>query len=365
MKCFPEPVDLSRLAMNTCKARILFAIILLCSVAGWSQKPTQDGVQFVADVSGVGTNAAAFLEIGVGGRAMAMGGAYGAVANDVSALYWNPAGIAWTERMQCELMHNDWLVGTNYEFAGLLLPVPALRSTFGISYITLDYGEEPVRTVERPEGNGETFTGRDIAVALSYGIAFTDRFSFGITGKYISERIWSEVGTAAAIDVGIFYNTMVKGLRLGACVNNFGTKMELRGRRLRTVVDPDPGVDNYDRVPVNYKTDLFPIPLLFRVGVSYEKKLGPFGQLLLAMDVNHPSNATESVNLGLEYGFANMFYLRGGYASLFERDAANGLTLGGGVSFNNRRGLGVRVDYAWNDWGVLDHTQRFSLGLSF
>lgn len=339
-------------------------LMVPCSKA-WAQSDKDGGVEFVANVSGVGTGAAAFLEIGVGARAMAMGGAYAAVANDATALYWNPAGMVWINGVQCELAHNKWLVGTYHDFAGVVVPVPSLRSTFGFSYNSLDYGDEAVRTVERPEGTGETFSGRDVAVTLSYAVAFTDRFSFGLSGKYVAQRIWSETGSAMAMDAGIFYSTLVKGLRLGACVSNFGSKIELRGRHIRTIVDPDEGVENYDRVPVNYKTGQYSLPLLFRVGISYERQFGSLGKVLVSMDVNHPSFATESINLGMEYGFANMFYLRGGCESLFERDHINGLTMGGGIDLYRRGMMGVRVDYCWADWGVLDNAQRFSLGLVF
>jgi len=328
----------------------------------WAQK---DEVEFVADVSGVGTSAAAFLEIGVGARATAMGGAYASVANDPTALYWNPAGIAWISGVQCELMHNQWLVDTNYDFLGLVIPLPNIRSVLGVSFNTLYYGSEKVRTVERPEGTGETFDGRDIAVGLTWAIALTDRFSFGLTGKYVAQRIWGESGDAMALDIGVFYNTMLKGLKLGASVCNFGTKIQLSGRHLRTIVDPDPSVENYDRVPVNYKTMSFPLPLLFRVGLSYERTLGSLGQVLLSVDVNHPSHTTESLNLGFEYGFANMFYLRGGYENMFERDRINGLTVGGGIDLYRRGRMGIRVDYSWSDWSVFDDAQRFSLGLIF
>jgi hypothetical protein len=356
--------------MKAWSNKIYFCALFVCmfitlSSPAWTQTDKEGGVEFVADVSGVGTGAAAFLEIGVGARAMAMGGAYTAVANDATALYWNPAGIAWVNGVQCELAHNKWLVETYHDFAGVIFPVPRLRSTFGLSYNSLNYGDEPVRTVERPEGTGEMFSGRDISVALSYAIAFTDRFSFGISGKYVSQRIWSETGSAMAVDIGIFYNTVVKGLRLGASVNNFGSKIEMRGRHIRTIVDPDEGVENYDRVPVNYKTGEYSLPLLFRVGISYERTLGSFGKVLAAMDVCHPSFATESVNLGLEYGFANMFYLRGGYESLFERDSINGPTFGGGIDLYRRGMMGIRIDYCWSDWGVLENAQRFSMGLVF
>ncbi|MBD3288055.1 hypothetical protein GF337_04565, partial [candidate division KSB1 bacterium] len=167
------------------KAKILILglcalFVLIMSGNCWAQK---NEVEFVSDVSGVGTSAAAFLEVGVGARAMAMGGAYASVANDPTALYWNPAGIAWMGGVQCELMHNQWLVDTNFDFIGLVMPVPTIRSVIGLNVSTLYYGRDAVRTVERPEGTGETFDGRDIAVGLTWAIALTDRFSFGMTGK--------------------------------------------------------------------------------------------------------------------------------------------------------------------------------------
>ncbi len=347
------------------KKRFIFslcAFLIIGSGISWAQK---DNVAFVADVSGVGTSAAAFLEIGVGARAMAMGGAYASVANDPTALYWNPAGIAWINGAQCELMHNRWLVDTDYDFLGLVLPVPTMRSVLGVSVSTLYYGRDQVRTVERPEGTGETFDGRDVAVGVSWAIALTDRFSYGMTGKYVAQRIWGETGSAMALDIGVYYSTMLKGLKLGASVCNFGTKIQFDGRHLRTIVDPDETIESYDRVPVNYKTQSFPLPLLFRFGISYERSLGALGEILVALDVNHPSHATESINMGLEYGFGNMFYMRAGFTNLYERDSISGLTLGGGIDLFRRGRMGIRIDYAWSDWGILDNAQRFSLGLIF
>ena len=343
---------------------VICALITLCIGSAWAQKE-ETSFQFVQDVSGVGTSAATFLEIGIGARATALGGAYASVANDVSALYWNPAGIAWIDGVQSEFMHTEWLANTSFDFVGIVVPVPMIRSSFGVSFTSLDYGEAPVRTVERPEGTGEKYGARDIAITLSYAMALTDRFSFGMSGKYISQKIWSETGTAAAIDVGIYYNTMLKGLKIGASMCNFGSEITLDGRHLTTIVDPDIQVQNFDRVPVNYKTGEYQLPLLFRVGISYERAFGSLGKALFAVDVNHPSNTTESINLGFEYGFANMFYLRSGYQNMFERDGINGLTLGGGVDYYLRGRTGIRLDYSWSDWGLLENAQRFSLGIKF
>lgn len=345
---------------------ILIALIAVFLMQFPVNAQKEDGSSgFVTDVSGVGTSAATFLEIGVGSRASALGGAYAAVANDVSALYWNPAGIAWIDGVQTELMHTEWLANTSYDFVGIVTAIPLVRSSFGVSITSLDYGESPVRTVERPEGTGEKYGARDMAIAVTYAMALTDRFSFGLSGKYISQRIWSESGTATALDVGVFYNTMLKGLKLGASMSNFGSEISLSGRHLTTIHDPDPLIENFDRVPVDYKTGSYQLPLLFRVGISYERSFGKMGKTLFALDVNHPSNATESINMGFEYGFANMFYFRSGYESMFERDGINGLTIGGGVDYYLPGSMGIRLDYSWADWGILENAQRFSLGLKF
>ena len=350
------------------KTRIVVLILLilgLTSASLFAQEKREAPFQFVTDVAGVGTSAATFLEIGVGARAVAMGGSYVSVANDASALYWNPAGIAWLNGIQSEMMHTEWLAGTKFDYVGLVVPVPFLRSSIGFSFTSLDYGESPVRTVERPEGTGERYGARDIAIGVTYAVSLTDRFSFGISGKYISQRIWSETGSTMAMDLGVFYHTMLEGLRLGASISNFGGEIRLAGRHLTTIHDPDPRVANFDRVPVDYKVGAYALPLLFRVGLSYDRTFGQFGSVLLSMDVSHPSNTTESINLGMEYGFGKMFFFRAGYQNLFERDSINGLTLGGGIDYYLAGRMGIRVDYAWSDWGILQNAQRFSLGLVF
>ncbi len=353
----------------------LFCIRFLCIVlvlvsalgllAGNDDGGTSASSVFQTEVANVGTNAAAFLEIGVGARAMAMGGSYVAIANDPTALYYNPAGIVWMENIQLELMHNKWLVGTNYEFLGITMPLPFWRSSIGASLIMLDYGEQPVRTEARPEGTGEKYSARDYAVAFTFASALTDRFSFGLTAKYINQKIWHMSGGAAALDVGIFYSTPVEGLRLGMSISNFGGELKMTGRDLNTTVDPDPDNQNINRIPVVYETHGFPLPQLFRAGVSYTHDLGRLGRILVTSDVLHPSNATESINLGIEYGYAGMFFLRAGYENLYEEDSINGLTLGGGIDYMRPGKTGFRVDYAFSDWGILESAHRFSIGIVF
>ncbi len=321
--------------------------------------------QFNSSVSNVGTNSAAFLEIGVGARAMAMGGSYVSLSNDPTAVYYNPSGIVWMNTPQIELMHNEWLVDTNFDFVAFTMPLPLFSSAIGVSLTLLNYGEQEIRTTSRPEGVGLNYSARDYAVSFTYAQALTDRFSFGLTGKYINQKILNTSGGTAALDIGIFYSTPFRGLNLGMSISNFGGEISISGRDLETVVDPDPDNETINNVPVRFKTDSYPLPQIFRAGISYNMNWGSFGSLVLSTDVLHPSNSTESVNFGVEYGYGGVFFLRAGHENTFEEDAINGLTLGGGIDYRGLGGIGLRVDYAYSDWGVLQTVHRFSLGLVF
>jgi opacity protein-like surface antigen len=85
----------------------------------------------------------------------------------------------------------------------------------------------------------------------------------------------------------------------------------------------------------------------------------------VAADALHPNDNAESLNVGAEYVFMNLISLRGGYKSLFLDNTEEGLTLGFGLKWDFDPGLGMFVDYAYQDFGKLDYTQQFSLGVKF
>jgi len=346
-------------------AKVSLFILISLSILLADEKPKKTN-PFRTEVDAIGTGALTFLEIGVGARAMGMGGAFVAVANDASATFWNPAGIVWANKVQLEVNHSSWFLDSKVQFISGVIPMPNLNSALALSATTIGFDNQPVRTVDRPTGTGEEYDARDIVVGLTWATALTDRFSFGLSGKYLSSRIWHETASAFALDFGIFYNTSLEGLRLGFSMANFGSGVRYSGRDLDSTLDPDKDVENFDRVPAEYKTNPYPLPILFRAGISYEIGLGDFGSTILAADLLHPSHAPEAINVGLEYGFRNIFFLRGGYQNLFDDSSINGLTFGGGIDyFDNINGFGVRFDYSWSEWGVLSNTQRFSVGLVF
>lgn len=317
-------------------------------------------------VSKTGTTAAEFLKIGVGSRANAMGGAFVAVSDDASALNWNPAGITSLEKNEFLTVHTRWIADLDFNYVGAVFNFENFGHV-GFSLTMLSVPKMKVRTEERQEGTGETFDAADFAAGVSYAGTVGDRFSVGGTFKYIQQRIWHSKARAFAFDLGSKYKTdFLGGMVIGAAITNFGTEMRMKGRDLRTFVDPDPTVKgNNDRVPVNYETNSWSLPLNFQLGVSLKPIDTRMHTLQVAIDALHPNSNYESVNIGAEYGFQNRFYFRGGYEALFLSDMEAGVSGGLGVHYTMFTGVLAKLGYAYNSAGRLGHIHTLSLSLTF
>jgi opacity protein-like surface antigen len=321
--------------------------------------------QIITDVSKVGTTSAQFLKIEVGARAVAMGGAFVAVGNDATALYWNPAGIARLQQMEVVLIHSDWLADISFDFAGFILPLGTFGS-IGASITSLSMDERKVRTVSYPEGTGEKYDAGDIALGLSYAKNLTDRFSIGFTAKYIQQKIWHMSSSSIAVDIGTMFTTGFHDMRIGMSISNFGNKMKLDGKDTQINYDPDPvNYGNNDKIPAQLQTDKFDLPLIFRVGLAMDILKGEGNHLTFAVDAVHPNDNTENLNLGAEYVFNNMVSLRVGYKNLFTKDGEEGLTAGAGLEYGLMGNKSLMIDYAYQDFGLLNNVQIFSWGLRF
>lgn len=341
--------------------RLLTLGLILCIPIGSSSLRGQ----FIKDVSKVGTTSAVFLEIGVGARAIGMGGAFVAVSNDATALYWNPAGIARVKRNETVFIHTEWLADTNFDFAGIVLPLGEM-GTIGASITSLSMNEMKVRTVFYPEGTGEMFGAGDIGLGMAYGRNLTDRFSIGFNIKYIHQRIWHMKASSFAVDIGTLFTTQFNEMKIGMSISNFGGKMRLEGKDTLIKHDIDPvKTGNNDKINAHLDTDKWPLPLTFRVGISMDLLKDEMNRLTVAVDALHPNNNTESLNLGAEYVFYDLVSLRIGYQSLFLKDSEEGISAGAGLNMKLLGNLNLIVDYALAYFGVLNNVHRFSIGLTF
>ena len=313
----------------------------------------------------VGTTAAQFLKLGVGARAVALGGAYVADAGDLSAVYWNPAGLASVRGSALQLGKTTYLADVNFNSAAFATEVRRL-GTLAFSLLLLDSGNMTVRTEQEPEGTGERFKVQSFALQASYARSLTERFSIGGSFKFIQERIWHSTASSVAFDIGTLFTTPFERLRLGASMSNLGPKMRMDGRDILFSEDPNPNTDgSVEIVNAQYRMDAHALPLLFRVGLAWTAVRSGDHTIVVTTDAAHPNDNSEYINAGTEYDFRQLLSFRAGWRNLFEPDGEQGLTAGGGLNVRIDRRLRARFDYAYADFGRLTQTHWFTVNLDF
>lgn len=322
------------------KITILLFLIIMAAESKAQLFPTLGGQR-----SGIST--AQFLKIGVGSRATGMGDAFVAVANDASALYWNPAGIIQSdENSQIIFSHNEWLVDIKHDFAGGFYKLSA-NDAVGVSVTALHMKDMPVTTETMPRGTGEYFTFGDVAVAVSYSRKMTEQFSFGASVRYMEETLDRLKMRGLMVDLGTFYWTGLGTSRFAVTVSNFGNDMA-----------PDGRVHMFEK-PDKSEWQSFSPPTIFRVGFAFEPYQTEEHAVTASVQLNHPNDNSENVSTGAEYRWRNIFFVRGGYKiNVEEQD----FTLGAGLRIPIKLAR-VNFDYAYSHFSRLGSAHRFSLML--
>jgi hypothetical protein len=314
----------------------------------------------------VGTTIGQFLKIEPSARASAMGNAGTSLYGEASSLYYNPASAGRLRHSDVQFTYSNWIAGIAYDYAALSIYVQSV-GTISLQATSLNSGDIAVTTVNQPLGTGENYTVSDFAMGLGYSLMLTDRVSVGILVNYIQETIWHSSLSNFGINLGVQYQVESEGLTIGASLLNFGPRAGYNGRDLYVDYNQDPAIHGQnDQLPAELRTDSYSLPTTFRVGISYPLKFNESNMILVSADLLHPNDNNESIDVGGEWIIFKDFALRGGYRNLFLQDSEGGLVLGAGVKLDlvdNQYNL--RFDYAWADYGRLDQTHRFTVGLGF
>jgi len=332
-------------------------LLLLLSQTGYAQT-----------IGRVGSTASPFLKIGIGGRALGMGEAYTTQAEDVTGIYWNPAGLANISKMQVLINHYEYIADLYYDFGAVAIPIRGF-GTVGTFVGYLGMPDIERTTIQFPNGTGEKVSANSFVVGLSYARALTDRFNIGGSVKYIQETIWHSTAEGFAFDVGVFYRTFFKNLKIGMSISNFGTDMQMQGRDMLIQHDIDDTFEgNNENIGGHLDADQFPLPILFRVGISANLTEDFFNlndyDWIVAVDAVHPNDNKEYLSTGTEVKIHDMISLRTGFRQMFLEDSEGGVTFGFGLHFKTM-GTEINIDYANVDYGRLDKQSKFSLILSF
>ncbi len=331
--------DIMSLARNTKQGRLTLPSVMSMSLAVLLMltallMPTNVNAQ-----AKVGTTGAQFLELGVSARSMGMAEAFTAVADDITAVYCNPAGLVNLYGYEAAFTLVQLPADVNYSFAAIGFPLESVGGVLGIGFYGLNSGDMIERTYERGtiDGTGRTFSWKDYALSVSYGRYLTDRFSVGISVKYIGQYTHEYSASGWAADIGTNYDTGFRGFKIAMSISNFGPDM-------------------------TFINNSFPLPINFKFGgainvIEQENHLVTF-----AAEGSHPSDNLEKYNAGLEYTFKERFSLRGGSRFNYDED---GFTAGGGIRVPLGEDNEIRFDYAYQDFGVLTEVHRFTMSMAF
>jgi len=134
--------------MTHCLNRVLGTLVGLAALgAPLMAQQTQDN-------TGYGGTSGEFLLLGAGARGAALGGAFAALTNDVTSLYYNPAGLAQMGRPSAMVSTYSYVANTRYSWVGIGLPMSGGARAFGVSVGTFGFSDQPVYTLEDPDGTG-------------------------------------------------------------------------------------------------------------------------------------------------------------------------------------------------------------------
>lgn len=274
---------------------VLTAALLLAATGGRAQE--------------AGTAAAPYLLQDYGTVAASVGGAAtgGPFGND--AIFYNPAALGVIPRKTLTLQHIEDVTGDNYELIAYSQPV---GEKFGIGLSAqfvyfIDAVRDEFETIQE-------FTNYDLNLSLSLGYRVNSRIAIGGTAKYLKERLFIFEANTAAFDLGVLYQTPIRGLSLGFAKKDMG-----RGLR--------------------FIEDRFPLPKADRFGLAYQKPGYPWR---VTADAVHVSEQSLRVGYGLSREIGKYLVMRGGYRHNYDGREASGFTAGLSVRYDN-----VAFDYAY------------------
>lgn len=275
-------------------------------------------------LAGPGATQSEFLKIGLSARPAGMGGAFGAVADDLGTMEYNPAGLGLLSNSQVSASYARWLADINFGSVTAAHVMPYL-GTIGFSVAVLGMGSI--------EGNLKDFEAASYLVRAGWGRSLLGSLTAGVGAKVIRESISDLKSSGGTLDAGLVFVPW-RSFSLGLSVMNLGKTSAFEE-----------------------KSDA--LPLLVKYSLAWKGLGGEMGMVVAAVDVDWypaPANLFYPA-VGVEYWGGRNFALRAGYARRdtdLASDAA-GLTLGMGVRWEV-----LRLDFAYAPFSSLGNTLRFT-----
>ena len=308
----------------------ILVFLLGITLVFWSSSQKSRAEQIDFQAAGTGN---AFLEISIGARAVAMGEAFTGIADDVTSIYWNPAGLGQVNNVQILLMHNQWFQNVIYNYGAGSLPI--LKGTLGLSVAYVSYGSMD-KLDESGVKQGD-FTAYDLNLGAAYGMKLLDSLLIGAGLKMPMTVIDNESQLSFALDLGCLYKTPgLEMLQIGLMVMNVGTKL---GEATQ--------------------------PSQIKLGLGL---IDAVKGLKAGLDVSkYIFEDSLQINLGAEYLIMNTLTPRIGYKITTAETGLDsglvGLTAGLGFCYSFQN-FSLGLDYAFVPYGDLGDTHRIALSVA-
>ncbi len=306
--------------------------------------------------SNAGTSAYAFLKIGTGAKSQALAGAFVGLADDETALYYNPAGLTAAAAEGYELYDDlldkpinkptnnsftasyiNYLLDFQYGFVGYVRKLDE-KTSAGISIAYQNYG-----TFNRLNSIGDnigTFGASDIALGLTYSKRIRSGWSIGATGKFIYEKIDTYSSNGLGFDLGVMF-LPEENTRIGFAVTNLGAQL--------SGLTP---------------THKDPLPTKAAIGLSHRLRGLP---MVFSSEVGKPYDSDFYLSLGMEIVALQPFCLRIGWSTTgkdykigTDSDILSGFAGGFGYGYSD-----YTLDYSYSSYADLGNVHRVTLGAGF
>ncbi len=322
-----------------------------------------------------GTAGATELLIPVGTRGISLAGSSIANETGLDALYWNPAGVAvMNNSVTASFSHMNYIADIGVEYGAVAVNF----ENFGVVALdlkALNVGSIEVTTNEQPDGTGQTFTPQFITAGATYARQLTDRISIGLTFNYISETIAQVSATGFGFNAGVRYSNLadIDGFDFGIVIKNIGPQMTFNGPGLLVTASPTGSsstpTDAFNRPQSFYSVNAaaFDLPSSFDIGLSYAPKIDAVNSVKVSGVFENNNYSGDLYDLGAEYGYNNMFFVRVGYSISPKNQDPNyiyGFTAGAGVNYN-LGGVDARIDYAYRSTKYFQGNNVFEISLGF
>ncbi len=283
-----------------------------------------------------GSTDAQFLKIGVSARGTGMADAYMAAVGGADAAYYNSAALPWVKGRDVVFTHTSWFAGISHDFAAASQNLDDI-GTVAVSVTALATDEMKVRTPLQPEGTGETFYAGNYQFGLSYARFLTDRVTFGLTLSYLNMKLFRDFSADAfALDIAVMYVSDFRGFRFALQIADFGSSIQ-------------------------YVNESYPLPTNFQFGMAMNAIDGDDQKLLISFAAVKPNEGEPQAQVGGEWNFQQMFFVRGGYR--LNHSTAT-WSAGAGAAFAIE-GIGLRADYSYSNYKTLGGSHRIGVGIGF